>query len=156
MKDERDRMRILLPAPKFCGRGVEYVELTMDEKERARDRGMRLFASEMGGGKVEDSDMVANKRYQVLVLQECVREMLRAVTVKGGYKSTEEIADPKCEWHHLDLDQLENSAEWGFKVLFGRRARDAEALASVYAHSHGFDQTEIDAIVGKALMVFGG
>lgn len=148
---DRDCQRILLPAPKFCGRGVEIVELTPSEKDDALKRAAHCMDGGMEPG--AKPDVGTQTEWTLHNSKEGVCAMIVGVTKKAGFKTIEQIADPAVEWQRVSPVELtdENSPMF-FDRLFPT-AKDDGLLWSVFSELHNVTQEEVQDILGKSMPV---
>lgn len=134
--------RILLAAPKFCGRGVEYRRLSAAEKDRARENAAEATKLEPG----ERADDSHDKRYRVAFSREATVAMIRRVTRKDGMTTMDEVvALGPNDWMPIASDDYDK--------IFGIDSNDDELISAIFQREHSVFPSEVEDILGKALAV---
>lgn len=127
------RQRVILNAPGCSGRGVEIVTLDSDQVDRINEAAAADCPS--------DATMYALRNRQT---QLGIQSMVVGITKKKVANQDELLA---AEWEKLDAEKL--STEW--KKYFS--AKESAILRDMYLKYHVALQTEVDGIMGKAMMV---
>lgn len=139
--------RILLKAPKYCGRGVEYHVLTVPEKDAARERAAKLSPPPPPVRKAEDRDEAASMAFQSQNLKECILAMIDRVTKADGLRTPAELLAKSSDedWQKMDSSQYEE--------IFCGNSCNHEFLSNVFIKLHQVSEDEVDAALGEAFAV---
>ncbi len=130
------KLQILLDAPNCCGRGVQFKLLTPSEIGKVSQNAAKIVGT--------DATIIDLKKMEWLL---GVKAMLCAVTVAKGLKT---IVGKDIKWKELNAMDIDME----YDKLFG--GKDSQVLEAVYRQYHEVSQSEVDAIVGKALPVSEG
>lgn len=128
-------LQLHLNGDRMNGRGVRIRILSPALVREAEENGAKIAGPTATLGKLRTCQ-----------IHECLRLMVRAVTVKPGLKN---LQDPGIEWKPVDAGLL--LVYWD--TFFGEK--ETQVLTVAYNRFHEVTVGEVDAILGKALPVAG-
>ncbi len=134
-------LQFLLSGKNSSGRGVRMRILGPNETDEASIAAARIVGKD-----------AINIEYGVAQVREMAERCLVAVTKPYGIKSDDELRSlPESAWEKLTPERLNMPGDWQYTHLF--TAKDDGVICGIIKRMHTPTSEEIDAILGKALMV---